>query len=147
MALVDDKFTTTVLINSEPSLIWGALTDSTWMLKWLGEPEMKLEIDTDWRIGSPIFIRGFHHVKFENKGIVLEYVKDKRLVYSHLSSLSRLPDMPASYSILEFELAPQASMTQLNLTITNFPTDSIRKHLEFYWRATILRIKNSIEEE
>jgi bisphosphoglycerate-dependent phosphoglycerate mutase len=38
------------------------------MTKWMGELEMKIEIETDWRVNSPMIIRGFHHVEFENKG-------------------------------------------------------------------------------
>ena len=87
-----DQFLTTVTINSEPLKVWTVLTNPELMTKWMGESEMKAEVHTDWKINSPIFIRGFHHVKFENKGIVLQYDKGKMLSYSHLSSVSRLPD-------------------------------------------------------
>ena len=113
----------------------------------MGEPEMKVEVLTDWKINSPIFIRGFHHVQFENKGIVLQYEKGKMLSYSHLSSVSRLPNKPENYSILEFILTPVDKNTQLTLNITNFPTEIIRKHLEFYWRTTIITIKKSVEKQ
>lgn len=72
----------------------------------MGEPEMKLEIETTWEINSPIFIRGFHHIKFENKGIVLKYQPERMLRYTHLSSVSRLPDKIENYSALEFVLTP-----------------------------------------
>lgn len=38
----------------------------------IGEPEMGIEIITNWQVGSPIVIKGFHHKKFENKGTVLQ---------------------------------------------------------------------------
>ena len=93
-------FSTSVTINAAPSKVWMALTNSDLVVKWMGEPEMNLEVHTDWKINSPIFIRGFHHVEFENKGIVLEYEEGKKLSYSHLSSVSRLPDITENYSIL-----------------------------------------------
>jgi uncharacterized protein YndB with AHSA1/START domain len=140
-----DKFSTTVTINSEPAKVWTALTDIELMRQWLGEPEMKIEVQTDWKINSKIFIRGFHHIKFENKGIILQYDREKKLSYSHLSSISRLPDKPESYSILEFILTAFDKQTLLTLNISNFPTETIRKHLEFYWRTTIVNIKRKAE--
>lgn len=140
-----DKFSVNVTINSEPAAVWLALTDPELMIKWMGDPEMEIEVRTDWGINTPILIRGFHHVKFENKGIVLKYEREKRLSYTHLSSISRLPDRQENYSILEFILTPAANQTMLTVNIENFPTESIRKHLEFYWRATIVIIKENVE--
>jgi uncharacterized protein YndB with AHSA1/START domain len=140
-----DKFSTAVTINSEPAEVWAALTEHELMTQWMTDPEMKIEIHTNWKINEEILIRGFHHLRFENKGIVLSYDKEKKLSYSHLSSLSRLPDKPENYSILEFVLTPADKQILLTLFITNFPTETIRKHLEFYWRGTMVKIKNAAE--
>ena len=113
----------------------------------MADPEIKIEIHTNWKINEGILIRGFHHLRFENKGIVLSYDKEKKLSYSHLSSLSRLPDKPENYSILEFVLTPVDKQTLLTLFITNFPTETIRKHLEFYWRGTMVKIKKAAEAQ
>ena len=142
---MSDKFSVTVAINSQPADVWIALTDPGRMTKWMGDPDIGIEVHTDWRIESPILIRGFHHIKFENKGTVLKYEKERRLSYTHLSSVSRLPDKYENYSILEFILTPIENHTQLTLNIEKFPTETIRRHLEFYWRATILTIKESVE--
>jgi uncharacterized protein YndB with AHSA1/START domain len=141
-----DKFSASVTINSEAITVWTALTDPGLRAKWMGDLEMEIEVRTDWQIGSPIVIRGFHHSKFENKGTVLKYEKEKRLIYTHLSSLSRL-DKQENYSILEFILTPNANHILLTLNIENFPTESIRKHLEFYWKTTINVIKEYIESQ
>jgi len=140
-----DKFSTSGIIDSDPSKVWVTLTDIELMSKWLGTAEMNIEVQADWVINSPIFIRGFHHVNFENKGTVLQYEKDKKLSYTHLSSVSRLPDIRENYTILEFCLAAVNNQTQLTLNIENFPTEIIRKHLEFYWRTTVLKIKDHAE--
>lgn len=142
-----DKFSTSVIINSEPSNVWTTLTDIGLMSKWLGDPEMNIKVETDWKIDSPIFIRGFHHINFVNKGTVLEYDKEKKLSFTHLSSVSRLADKKENYTILEFILTLIDKQTQLALNIENFPTETIRKHLEFYWRTTVLTIKKQIEDE
>lgn len=112
----------------------------------MGEPEMQIKVITDWKINSPILIQGFHHVKFENKGTILQYDNGNKLSYSHLSNVSRLPDSPENYSILEFVLTTAEEKTLLTLNIENFPTEVIRKHLEFYWRGTMVGIKKMAEE-
>lgn len=143
--VIADTFSIGVTINAEPTKVWKVLTSPGVMTQWMAEPEMKIEVETNWKINAPIFIRGFHHLQFENRGVVLEYDKEKKLSYTHLSSLSRLEDKPGNYSVLEFILTPVDKQTLLALNITNFPTDTIRKHLEFYWRTTIVRIKKQAE--
>jgi uncharacterized protein YndB with AHSA1/START domain len=133
------NFSSAVLINRAVPEVWEMLTDPKMMIRWMGEPEMQIEIETNWQLNSPIIIRGFHHVRFENKGVVLEFEKEKRLCYTHLSSLSRLPDVPENYSKLLFTLNGGPKTTGLTIT-------SIRKHLEFYWRGTLARIKEAVEK-
>ncbi|WP_253906590.1 SRPBCC domain-containing protein [Chitinophaga sp. SYP-B3965] len=112
----------------------------------MGGPEMEIKVNTDWKINSPILIQGFHHVKFENKGTILQYDKGNKLSYTHLSNVSRLPDIPENYSILTFVLTQIEEKTALTINIENFPTEVIRKHLEFYWRGTVMTIKKMAEE-
>ena len=142
-----NKFSTSVTINSEPANVWRTLTDIELMTKWLGDTEMNIEVQTDWKINSPILIRGFHHVNFENKGTVLKNDKEKSLIYTQLDSISRLADKQENYTILEFILSPIDRQTKLTVNIENFPTETIRKHLEFYWRTTVLTIKIQTENE
>ncbi len=139
------NYTSTITIDADSANVWAALTETEALASWLGEPEMGVEVQTAWQIGSSITIRGFHHVHFENKGVILCYEPGVKLSYSHLSSISRLPDLPANYSVLEFELVPKSDQTVLTLILSNFPTETIRKHLEFYWRVTLPKIKQYVE--
>lgn len=116
------------------------------MRLWMGEPEIDVKVFTNWQINSQILVTGYHHGKFENKGLVLECVPEKKLSYTHLSSASRLKDLPRNYSTFEFILSPSGNDTELTITIKNFPTDVVRKHLELFWGTTILTIKNMVEK-
>jgi uncharacterized protein YndB with AHSA1/START domain len=143
----DTVLSKSVAIDAPTSKIWEALTNPVIMKKWMSEPETEIDILTDWRVGNPVVIRGkLHGIKFENKGKVLEFEPEKILQYSHLSSLSRLPDRPESYSVFDFRLAPRENLTVLTLTLSNFPTESIYKHLAFYWNVTLEIFKRKIEE-
>jgi len=141
----DQTFNKTVVIAAPTSTVWGALTNPILMKKWMSETE--IEILTDWNVGSPFLIRGkLHGIKFENKGKVLEFEPEKVLRYSHLSSLSRLPDKAENYAVFEFRLSPKDHQTNLSLTVSNFPTESIYKHLAFYWNVTLEIIRKMIEK-
>ena len=134
-----------VTIDATPTAVWRALTAPTLMRQWMGEPEMQLEIDTDWMVGGPIVVRGFHHVRFENRGTVRTFEPERVLEYTQLSSLSRLPDVPESHCVIGFALAPHRGGTSLTLTLRDFPTHTIYKHLDFYWRTTLEVLKQFVE--
>ncbi len=136
----------TVHINAPTSKVWETLTNPELMKKWMFDTEIK--IITDWKVGHPIVIRGSLNGKnFENNGTVLQFEIEKILQYNHLSSLSRLPDQPENYSVLEFRLVPIENQTSLTLTLSNFPTESIYKHLAFYWNVTLEVLKRMLEEQ
>ena len=90
-------------------------------------------------------ISGTHHVRFINDGTVLRFEPERLLAWSHRSSLSKLPDEPASYTELEFALSPAGAGTSLVFTARNFPTESVYRHLALYWRGTMHVIKRVAE--
>jgi uncharacterized protein YndB with AHSA1/START domain len=79
MIRVIENFAT---IHAPPSAVWRALTDPDLMKQWMAEPVMRTEIFTDWKVGSPIIVKGHHNnVGFENKGTVLEFEPNSILRY------------------------------------------------------------------
>lgn len=141
------KINTEILINSPVSLVWKHLSTTALVQKWIGEPEMNIQIITDWEVGSPIIIKGFHHINFINQGTILKFEPNKILQYNQLDSISKLPDMEENYSILTFQLSSINDQTLLQIDVENFPTETIYKHLNLYWRTTIELIKYIIEND
>lgn len=144
---MEQQIVKNIPIKAPASAIWDALTNPQKLKRWMGDPEMDIEVITDWKPGGPIVINGFHHMNFENEGTVLRFEPNQVLEYNYLSSLSRLPDKPENYSVIEFKLMPMEEQTLLTLTIRNFPTEAIFKHLGFYWITTIEIMKKLIEED
>jgi len=134
-----------IIIKALPESVWHMLTNHGAMKQWMGDPEMKLEVMADWKMGGSIVIKGFHHVAFENKGTILKFDPTNVLAYTYLSSLSRLPDHPVNYSIIEFRLISIDEGTQLTLLLSNFPTEAIFKHVDFYWTTTLQILKEAAE--
>lgn len=138
----------TVDINAPASKVWHILTTPEIMKRWMISDDIQISISTDWKVGNPMVIRGNMGGKdFENNGMVLQFEPEEVLRYSHLSSLSKLPDQPESYSIIEFKLKPTETRTILTLTLSNSPTESIYKHLVFYWNVTLEVLKRMIEKQ
>jgi len=135
-----------VLINASTSKVWEYLTNPDLMKSWMGDAEMKIEIITDWKVGNPLIIKGFHHLQFENKGIILRFEPEKVFQYNYLSSLSDLADITENHTTITFTLVPKAGKTVLTVEVENFPTEIIYKHLEFYWNGTIHLLKEVIEK-
>jgi uncharacterized protein YndB with AHSA1/START domain len=135
----------TVTIQASPSLVWKALTDIASMKQWMAEPEMKIEIEMEGKTNGHFNTTWFHHVKGVNKGTILAFEPNRVFKYNYLSSISRLPDVPESYSAVEFRLQALGDATQLTVIVTGFPNETTYKHLEFYWRGTVVLLKNWIE--
>jgi uncharacterized protein YndB with AHSA1/START domain len=134
-----------ILIKAMPGTIWEYLTVPDLMTSWMGDPEMTIEIVTDWKPGSPFVITGFHHVPFENKGTILQFEQGSVFQYNFLSSLSNLEDAPNNYTGIAFYLERKEDQTELRVEAENFPTFEIYKHLEFYWNGTLKIIQWKIE--
>jgi uncharacterized protein YndB with AHSA1/START domain len=140
------SFTQIITIHAPAQLVWDSLTQPELMAQWMGERDMDIQVETDWVIGNPIVVRGFHHARFESKGRILAFKPTEQLTYTHLSSLSRLPDAPENHTTLDFRLSPEGKATCLTFVASSFPTDSIFKHLQFYWGGTLEILKRHIEQ-
>jgi uncharacterized protein YndB with AHSA1/START domain len=133
-----------ILISAPAYAVWNTLTLPVFIRQWTYDTP--IEIQTDWKVGSTIIISGdLHGTPFNNSGTILAFDPHTKLIYSFLSSLSNLPDADESYCILEFNLTYKNNQTRLYLTISNFPDEVIRKHLELYWGATLELIRQQTE--
>jgi uncharacterized protein YndB with AHSA1/START domain len=135
----------TVSVNSSLSEVWNYLTAPGLMKKLMGDTALNIEVVTDWRVGGPILIKLFHHTNIEVKGSILQFEPHRVLKYSQLASSSHLPESIENYSIIQFQLRPEKNETILTVRVENFPTETIYKHLNFYWQGTIVLLKKSIE--
>jgi len=131
-------------IAATPSTVWLALTDPVQLQQWMTED--RLDIITTWQPGTPIIIRGTSHDhSFENRGTIVQFQPEAVLEYTHLSSLSQLQDVVENYTSIKFQLSPMEEGTHLQITLSNFPTESIYKHFAFYWRIAITMIMKFAE--
>lgn len=141
----DPDLSRTVVIDAPVERVWRALTDPAELEQWMADPKVGVQVETTWEVGAPIRVTGFHVARFVNSGVVEHFEPPRRLRYTHLSSISKLPDVPDSYAAFEFRLEPTGAQTTLTVTVSNCANPSIFKHLEFYWNGTTGVLKRFIE--
>jgi uncharacterized protein YndB with AHSA1/START domain len=133
-----------VRINAGISKVWETLTNPGLMRLWISEPD--IQIISEWKKGSYFIMKGnLHGVNFENRGSIIQLEPQKIFEYNYLSNISQLPDIPENHTHVCFSLFPENDQTSLQLSLKNFPTESIYRHVDFYWNATLLEIKKIAE--
>jgi uncharacterized protein YndB with AHSA1/START domain len=144
---IPGKFSDEVVLEKSASVVWQHLVNLRSMAEWLGGDDYSVEVETTWIPGSAIVIRGRHHLSFENRGVVLAFQQCQQLSFTHLSSLSRLPDQPSSYTTLSFAIQSNGDRTVLKFEASGFPTMAIYRHLQFYWVGTLDSFKRYVESQ
>lgn len=140
----DKEIIKTVIINATVLNVWDTLINPELIKQWMIDAE--LQVITDWQIGSSIIFKGsLHWIDFENKGTIMQFQPEKVFQYNYWSTLSGLPDLPENYTVVGFVLNPAENKTMLTLTLSNFPSEVIYKHLDFYWTVTLDVLKSFCE--
>lgn len=95
---------------------------------------------------SPITFRGVWEGKpYEDKGTILEMMKEKILKYNYWSNFSGEKDEPSNYSNITYRLSEQAGKTEFTLIQDNFKTEEARDHSEKNWGMMLDTIKGLLE--
>lgn len=135
------KSTYQTVVNAPVEKVWEALTKAEIVKQYFfGSNQV-----TDWKVGSPITFTGeYEGQSYKDKGTVLEYVPNKRLSFSYLSSWSNLPDEPNNYLQVTYQTEPVAQGTQLTITQTNYDEERA-KHSQQSWATVIDGLKKIVE--
>ncbi|MBR0898799.1 SRPBCC domain-containing protein [Bradyrhizobium tropiciagri] len=145
--------TESIRIAAQPTQVWDAILDPK-----AGETWRNAHFTTDWQIGAPIEIEAEIGVKhYRDKGRVIRIEPPMLLEYSYWSQVSGLPDVPQCYATITMTLAADGGETVLTVTQQVPPSpirrgngweigaDSGAKHVAFYWRMTLPRLKQAVE--
>jgi len=139
------KVNRTIIINASISAVWQALTNPEQLKEWRS-PDRTSTVTAEWRVGGPILFEGtWDRRKYLDRGTILAFDPEKNLCYDMWSKLSRLPDSPENYTLVEFTLTPTANGTSLTLTHSNFQSEAIYGHANFYWVTALDRLKKLSE--
>jgi uncharacterized protein YndB with AHSA1/START domain len=131
-----------ITIEAPMTRVWEALITPTLIKRWF----FGIDTVTDWSVGSPIVHRGEYQGRpYEDKGTILEIEPPHRLVHSHWSPVSGLPDEPQSYQRVTWELTEDDGGTELMISEVNLPSEEARTTSEKSWRMVLENLKRLLE--
>jgi uncharacterized protein YndB with AHSA1/START domain len=142
---MNNKFTAqaTTTINAPASKVWDALTKPSLIKQYF----FGTEVTSDWKVGSPIIYKGEWQGKsYEDKGEILQFEPNRRLVSTFWSSLAGLPDIPENYKTVRYELSPEEDRTKLTIIQDNNATQEEADHSEQNWNTVLDRLKELLEK-
>lgn len=134
--------TVSVAIAASPAAVWEALTTPEQIRQWF----FGVETETDWTKGSPIVHRGEYQGRaYEDKGTILRFEPERRLVHSHWSPVSGRPGTPENYQEVTWALAERDGTTELTVSETNLPDEQAKETTEQAWAGALDGLKRLLE--
>jgi uncharacterized protein YndB with AHSA1/START domain len=132
-----------ITINASISKIWDALTNPQIIKQYL----FGTNVTTDWKVGSPILYHGDWQGKsYEDKGMIVELIPEKRLISTYWSSMSGSQDLPENYATVTYEIQDDNGGTKLTVTQDNNKDEESRLHSEKNWGMVLANIKQLLEK-
>ncbi|HTO99768.1 MAG TPA: SRPBCC family protein [Anaerolineales bacterium] len=140
MANLIAKASTT--IKAPASKVWNALTKPELIRQYF----FGTNVETDWKVGSPIYYRGEWQGKpYEDKGTILEVEPNRRLVSTHWSPLAGLPDSPEYYHTVTYLLSEHDGNTDVTLLQDKNASEDEKSHSEENWKSILAGLKKLVE--
>jgi uncharacterized protein YndB with AHSA1/START domain len=129
-------------IQAPLSSVWDAITKPEIVKQYF----FGTNLDTDWKVGSPLFFRGEWQGKtYEDRGTVLSFQPMKSLSYNYWSGFSGLEDNPALRQIIRFDLDAISTGVRITIHQSNVDTQARADHSATNWRAVLEALKHLLE--
>lgn len=131
-----------ITIDAPAAKVWEALTTPELITRWF----FGVDTETDWAVGSPIVHRGEYQGKpYEDRGTIVEFEPGRRLVHTHWSPASGLPDRPEHYQEVTWSLSEHGGSTDLSVREVNLPSEKARGVSEQGWNGALAALKDLLE--
>jgi uncharacterized protein YndB with AHSA1/START domain len=139
----DVRSEASIAIDAPVEKVWEALTTPDVIKRWF----FGVDTETDWTEGGPIVHRGeYQGEPYEDKGTILKVEPPRRLVHTHWSPVSGLPDSPEHYQQVSWELSEGDGSTVLTVREENLPSEEAKSVSEQGWTAALGALKELLEE-
>jgi len=133
-----------ITIDAPAATVWQALTDPALVKQYMHGAEL----ETDWKVGSPITWKGEWQGKaYEDKGEVLAVEPGRMLKITHWSPMGGSEDKRENYHTVTYELAPRQRTTTLTLKQSNNPSpEAARTMADKNWGPVLEALKEVAED-
>jgi len=131
-------------IDAPTNEVWHALIDPDRVERYM----FGTRVVTDWEVGGPITWSGeWQGNQYDDRGEILEFQPERRLVCTHYSPLSGEPDRPENYHTVAIDLASSVMGTTVTLAQDNNQTEEAREHSEANWQSMFDSLKDHVETQ
>ena len=132
-----------VTIAAPAADVWEALVTPAAIKTYMFDAR----VSSDWVVGSPIVWIGDSHGRaYEDKGIILQIVRERVLEFSYFSPLAGAADLPENYHIVTVHLSSDgAQQTRVLLDQDSNLTDEARECAETIWSLMLAGLKRFVE--
>lgn len=132
-------YTTTVKAPIEK--VWAALTQPEWVKQYF----FGTDLITNWEIGQAVVFKGeWEGQGYEDRGVVLEFVPEKRLAFSYLSNWSGKEDLPENHLWVCYEVNALGNETVLTIEQTNYDEERAT-HSKENWASLVNEMRKLLE--
>jgi uncharacterized protein YndB with AHSA1/START domain len=141
---MDQQFTATAstTVHAPASRVWAALTKPELIKQYF----FGSDIVTNWKVGSPIYYRGeWQGRSFEDKGVVIAFEPETRLVTTHWSPLSGVADTPENYHTVTYGLSEHGGSTDVTIVQDNNASEQEKQDSERNWNTVLAGLKKLLE--
>lgn len=140
--MTNSTATAEVDVSASPQQVWAALTEPDQIAKYM----FGSKVTSTWEPGSDIVWEGEYDGRgFRDHGEVLEAEPGRRLVVTHFSPQTGLPDEPENYHRVTYELIKQGDHTHVRLEQDNAGPEEVRRESESTWNVVLHGLKELVE--
>ena len=140
--MTDITTSASVRIAAPPQRVWEALTTPAEIKRWF----FGVDTETDWRVGSRLVHRGEYKGKpYEDSGEIVEIDPPRRLVHTHWSPMSGLPDRPEHYQRVTWTLDGSDGATTLTVAEDNLPSEEAKAISDQSWPQALRNLRELLE--
>lgn len=137
-----DEIRSSTTIDTPIERVWQAITTPSEMKLWF----FGVDTEADWRPGGRLVHRGEYAGKpYIDTGEIREFEPPRRLVHTHWSDVSGLPDAPENYQVVAWDLTPRDGGTEITITERNLPSDDAARTSEQGWESALGSLKKLLE--
>lgn len=129
-------------IEAPASEVWKAITTPAEIKNWFFGVDTK----TDWKPGSEIVHTGEWQGKpYEDKGRIVAFEPERKLVHTHWSPISGLDDAEENYQTVTWTLSESGGRTELTIAEENIPSEETKDVSEQSWKMVLGKLKGLLE--
>ncbi len=132
-----------ITIRAPLTRVWDAITKPDIIKQYF----FGTDLDTDWKVGSPLYFRGeWQGKRYEDRGTVLLFEPMRALAFNYWSSMSGTEDKPETRLVVRYELEEGPDGVRVTIGNSNLASQAAADHSAENWRGVLAALQRLLEQ-